>query len=141
VTSLFQDWGNQSKSYQVEPRRTFLQSLNKEIIDQDVEVLLDVGATRSDASSRLVWDYEVPGLDHHVIVLDARRWRGFPPNEKSAALISMKSPRDVLSRQLGAKLARLPSGNRLTLIASPAPIVGYLHDLFNERLVKQSDGG
>ena len=126
--AVFQDWGNQPDKYLNNPAfgekftaLRYRESTGTPLIHDNPESLdyfFNIAPTSHPpppASERMFWHYTVEGPEHRVLVLDTRTWRTFTSPKGNAALIS---PAIIH--------AQLPPGtpDKLTVIVSPAPVVG-----------------
>jgi hypothetical protein len=134
--AVFQDWGNQPNSYDSGVGASVLtaaKSWTTGSFDPTgrLESLLDVTGPPGKVGSRCVWDYEIPGAEHKVIVLDTRTWRQYPlapagnKQTRPAALIDMSLSDDVLKRQLDDRKPQITVEPMTTIVISPAPVQGY----------------
>ncbi len=133
--ALFQAWGNTPQEFESGNGKEFLaavQSWQNGPFDPDnkLESLLNVGELPSAVNDRLIWDYVVSGMEHQAVVLDTRTWRDFPlstgiKQKLPPALIAMSSANDALKRQLDDRKPNTFGKPPLTLVVSPAPVLGF----------------
>ena len=142
--AVFQDWGNQPENYRTGTLgRELLSSITwhdaprlPPIESQPgmLDVLLDLKMTRASLGQRIRWDwqYSQPGSDYQIVALDTRTWRSFPTRARDAAALietdSSKNDEQLVNENLpmGFEVVkRRPTDNRLTIVLSPAPVLGH----------------
>lgn len=142
--AMFQDWGNQPEQYRTgAPGRQILDALTFaeqarippiESVPASLDTLLDLRPQRTPPAQRMRWDwhYAQAGADYQIVALDTRTFRGYPGvNRDASALIASdpaKSDAQLATDGLpmGFQLvARKAADGRVTLLASPAPIIGH----------------
>ena len=142
--AVFQDWGNHPENYAPKTLgRDLLEKLTYnfdsklvpiESQSEALDTLLDLNVERTQEDQRMHWDwvYAERDADYQIVALDTRTWRGFPTAERGdAALIesnSSKSDDQLIAEKipLGLQLvSRKPTDDRLTIIISPAPVIGH----------------
>lgn len=141
--AIFQDWGNQPQNYApATPGATLLEKVTYyaasgltplESQPASLDAVLDIQTARTPAAQRMRWDwfYDAAAGGYQIVALDTRTWRQYPGPRESAALIDSdptKTDAALIAegKPLGFQLVnRKAADNRLTILLSPAPIVGH----------------
>jgi len=142
--AIFQDWGNHPENYrsgtlgqQILAALTFVEPSRLPPIESQpsmLDALLDIRPQRTALAQRMRWDwqYSLPNADYQIIALDTRTFRSFPAvNQDAPGLIasdSTKTDAQLIqdSVPLGLQLlARKPADGRVTILLSPAPVLGH----------------
>lgn len=142
--AVFQDWGNHPENYQTgTPGRELLNAIAFaepsrltpiESRPLMLDTLLDIQPQRTPLAQRMRWDwkYSQPNADYQIVALDTRTFRSFPAvNEDAPGLVASDPART--DAQLFADhlpmgfqlLAHKPTDGRVTLLLSPAPVIGH----------------
>jgi hypothetical protein len=82
------------------------------------------------------WDWVHPGVvgEYQIVSLDTRTWRAFPAADRGAAALIESDPTKTNAQLAAAAttvplgfqlLAHVPADNRVTIVISPAPLIGH----------------
>lgn len=142
--AIFQDWGNHPANYQtgtlgqqILAALTFAMPSRLTPIESQpsmLDALLDIQAQRTPVTQRMRWDwqYSQPNADYQIIALDTRTFRSYPAvNREAPGLVASDSAKTdqqliATSVPLGLQLlARKPADGRVTILVSPAPVLGH----------------
>lgn len=130
--AVFQDWGNHPENYGpgTQGERLFheIRSPGGALLPPlgpALDAILDLGpqaAMQTPRPDRMCWDFSVEGPEHRLVAIDTRTWRQFPASAKGApALLSPAA----LDTQLSAYLPPPGTQGLLTILLSPAPVLGF----------------
>lgn len=142
--AVFQDWGNQPENYRsgtlgldiLNALRYYEQSRLAPIESQPtmLDALLDLRPQRTPLAQRMRWDwqYSQAGADYQIVALDTRTFRGYAGVNKDASSLIGSDPAKT-DEQLVADalpmgfqlLSRKPADGRVTIVVSPAPVIGH----------------
>lgn len=125
---VFQGWGNQPQAFAPETTGgDFLGCLsqwrggNEEESYKGLQKAL--GTYDAAKPPELQFDYAVAGPAHQVIVMDSRTRRSYSSEgeESAADLLGI----DEIKRQIGARIRVQSAVQSLTVLVSPAPVIGH----------------
>ncbi|MDC8447980.1 MAG: hypothetical protein LV473_06460 [Nitrospira sp.] len=150
--AVFQDWGNHPENFATgSVGERILNALKLgpgaplPLIQSQpsfLDVAFDLRPQRTPFDQRMRWDwqYAVPDADYQIVALDTRTFRGFPAtNRDPAALIATdhtKTDAQLITDTvpMGFQLlAHKPLDNRVTILLSPAPVIGHPIAEFGQR--------
>lgn len=142
--AVFQDWGNRPDDYHPGGRGrdildalTFVQASRMVPIESQpalLDVVMDLRPARTPLAQRKRWDwkYSLPNADYQCVALDTRTSRGFVGSGGDAPGLIASDPAKTDSQlvadslPLGVQLvAHKPTDARVTILLSPAPVLGH----------------
>jgi len=151
--AVFQDWGNHPENYDAGTHGAQVLSglsaaapgaapplaTQPDLLD----VVLDLRTQRTPLAQRIRWDwhYSQPDVSYQIVALDTRTFRGYggkTNKDPPALIISDSSKTDAQlvadSVPLGFQLlAHKPADDRVTILLSPAPVIGHPTAEFGQR--------
>jgi hypothetical protein len=141
--AVFQDWGNHPENYatdkageQVLKALTYYDQSRLTPIQSQPAMLdrvLDIGQARTPLADRIRWDWHYAQADaeYQIVALDTRTFRSLSAGRDAPGLVASDSARtdeQLIADQMPMGfqlLVHKPADARVTMLLSPAPVIGH----------------